>query len=156
MVVRGLSSRLTDRLVGFHAPGTLQAGRCRWFTIVTRLQYVGGARDPELISPDTWTLDQHFLDRPGNAEIQLDLFYDYRHNLAQYPLWQAYFCEHQPPTLVIWGRHDPFFAPAGALAYARDLKDVDVHLINAGHFALEGHVDLYTFLIKRCLKTRLG
>jgi pimeloyl-ACP methyl ester carboxylesterase len=122
----------------------------------TRLQYVAGARDPELISPDTWTLDQHFLDRPGNAEIQLDLFYDYRNNLAQYPLWQAYFREHQPPTLVIWGRNDLFFAPAGAVAYAKDLKDVDVHLINAGHFALEGNVDLYTFLIKRFLKTRLG
>jgi pimeloyl-ACP methyl ester carboxylesterase len=67
----------------------------------TKLQYVAGARDPELISPDTWTLDQHLLDRPGNAEIQLDLFYDYRNNLTQYPLWQAYFREHQPPTLVI-------------------------------------------------------
>jgi pimeloyl-ACP methyl ester carboxylesterase len=122
----------------------------------TKLQYVAGARDPELISPDTWTLDQHLLDRPGNAEIQLDLFYDYRNNLAQYPLWQAYFREHQPPVLVIWGRNDPFFGPAGALAYAKDLKDVDVHLINAGHFALEGNVDLYTFLINRFLKTRLG
>jgi pimeloyl-ACP methyl ester carboxylesterase len=122
----------------------------------TKLQYVAGARDPELISPDTWTLDQHLLDRPGNAEIQLDLFYDYRNNLVQYPLWQAYFREHQPPTLVIWGRNDPFFAPAGALAYVKDLKDVDVHLINAGHFALEGNVDLYTFLIKRFLMTRIG
>jgi pimeloyl-ACP methyl ester carboxylesterase len=110
----------------------------------------------QLISPDTWTLDQHFLDHPGNAEIQLDLFYDYRNNLAQYPLWQAYFREHQPPMLVIWGRNDPFFGPSGALAYAKDLKDVDVHLINAGHFALEGNVDLYTFPIKRFLKTRLG
>lgn len=122
----------------------------------TKLQYVSGARDPESISPDTWMLDQHLLDRPGNAEIQLDLFFDYRNNLAQYQLWQAYFREHQPPTLVIWGRNDPFFAPAGALAYAKDLKDVDVHLINAGHFALEGNVDLYTFLIKRFLMTRVG
>jgi pimeloyl-ACP methyl ester carboxylesterase len=122
----------------------------------TKLQYVAGARDPELISPDTWTLDQHLLDRPGNAEIQLDLFYDYRNNLAQYSRWQAYFREHQPPMLVIWGKNDPFFGPAGALAYTKDLKDVDVHLINAGHFALEGNVDLYTFLIKRFLKTRLG
>jgi pimeloyl-ACP methyl ester carboxylesterase len=122
----------------------------------TKLQYVAGARNPELISPDTWTLDQHLLDRPGNAEIQLDLFYDYRNNLAQYPLWQAYFREHQPPVLVIWGRNDLFFGPAGALAYAKDLKDADVHLINAGHFALEGNVDLYTFLIKRYLRTRLG
>jgi pimeloyl-ACP methyl ester carboxylesterase len=122
----------------------------------TRLQYVAGARDPEMISPDTWTLDQHLLNRPGNAEIQLDLLYDYRNNLTQYPLSQAYLRAHQPPTLVIWGRNDPFFAPAGALAYAKDLKDVDVHLINAGHFALEGNVDLYTFLIKRFLQTRLG
>jgi pimeloyl-ACP methyl ester carboxylesterase len=122
----------------------------------TRLQYDAGARDPALISPDTWTLDQYFLDRPGNAEIQLDLFYDYRNNLTQYPLWHAYFRAHQPPMLAIWGRNDLFFAPAGALAYAKDLKDVDVHLINAGHFALEGNVDLYAFLIERFLKTRLG
>jgi pimeloyl-ACP methyl ester carboxylesterase len=122
----------------------------------TRLQYVAGARDPELLSPDTRTLDQHLLDRPGNAKIQLDLFYDYRNNLAQYLLWQAYFREHQPPMLVVWGRNDPFFGLAGALADAKDLKDADVHLINAGHFALEGSVDLFTFLIKRFLKTQLG
>jgi pimeloyl-ACP methyl ester carboxylesterase len=103
----------------------------------TRFGYLHGAGDPSLISPDSWSHAQAILDRPGNAEIQLDLFYDYRTNLGQYPLWQAYFREHQPPTLVVWGRNDPYFTVAGAEAFRRDLPQAELHLLEAGHFAIE-------------------
>lgn len=82
----------------------------------TRGQYVGGTTDPELIAPDGWTLDQHFLDRPGRQEIQVDLAFDYHTNLALYPRWQAWLREHTPPTLITWGRGDPFFPEPGARA----------------------------------------
>jgi pimeloyl-ACP methyl ester carboxylesterase len=105
----------------------------------TRFQYTHGVPDATLVSPDTWTMDQAFLDRPGNQEIQLDLFYDYRTNLALYPVWQAYFREHQPPMLVVWGKNDQIFVVAGAEAYRRDNPRAEVHLLDAGHFALETH-----------------
>jgi pimeloyl-ACP methyl ester carboxylesterase len=89
------------------------------------------------LSPDTWTLDQAGLDRPGNQAIQLALFRDYRFNLAHYPTFQKYFRTHQPPCLVVWGEHDEIFGPDGARAYARDLPDAEIHLLDAGHFALE-------------------
>src|SRR5262249_5653730 len=92
----------------------------------TRFQYLEGAQDPERIRPDGWSSDQAFLDRPGNDEVQLALFYDYRSNLERYPEWHAYFQEQQPPTLLVWGRHDPFFGVEGARAYARDLPDAEV------------------------------
>lgn len=106
-------------------------------TPVTRWLYTQGVSDPTLVSPDGWTLDQRLLDRPGNQQIQLALFYDYRTNPAQYPEWQAYFRKHQPPTLVVWGKNDPVFAIEGALAFQRDLETVEVHLLDTGHFALE-------------------
>lgn len=104
---------------------------------VTRDQYLGGAGDPDAIAPDGWTLDQHFLDLPGRKQIQLDLAFDYHTNIALYPRWQAWLHQHQPPTLVVWGRGDPFFLEAGAQAYRRDLPDAEVHLFDTGHFALE-------------------
>lgn len=103
----------------------------------TRWQYTEGTRDVTALSPDAWTLDQALLDRPGNAEIQLALFYDYRVNPQRYPAWQAYFREHQPPTLVVWGKNDQIFPPAGAEPYKRDLKRIEFHLLDTGHFALE-------------------
>ena len=113
----------------------------RWLTSLkaTRSQYTGGVADPTLVSPDTWTIDQAFLDRPGNQEIQLDLFYDYRTNVALYPAWQAYFREHQPPLLVVWGKSDQIFVVAGAEAFRRDNPGAEIHLLDAGHFALETH-----------------
>lgn len=89
------------------------------------------------VSPDSWTIDQAGLDRPGNREIQLALFRDYRFNIDRYPGFQEYFRSHQPPTLVAWGEHDEIFGPDGARAYQRDLPEAEVHLLDAGHFALE-------------------
>ncbi|WP_420136601.1 alpha/beta fold hydrolase [Sphingomonas sp.] len=101
-------------------------------------QYGTGA-PPELLSPDGYELDIAYMAREGAEEIQLDLILDYRSNVALYPDFQAYLREHQPPFLAVWGRHDPAFLPAGALAYQRDLPDAEIHLLDAGHFALETH-----------------
>lgn len=111
----------------------------RWLTSLkaTKWQYTHGVPDVTLVSPDTWTLDQALLDRAGNQEIQLDLFYDYRTNIPLYPVWQAYFRKHQPATLVLWGKNDQIFVADGAAPYKRDLNDVELHLLDAGHFALE-------------------
>ena len=106
-----------------------------------RWQYVFGAPDPTLVSPDGSNLDAFFMSRPGADEIQLDLFLDYRTNVALYPKFQAYFREHQPPLLAVWGKNDPFFLPAGAEAYRRDLPKAQVRFLDAGHFALETHHD---------------
>jgi pimeloyl-ACP methyl ester carboxylesterase len=91
----------------------------------------------ERLSPDTWTLDQLALDRPGNREVQLALFRDYRFNVDEYPTFHGYFRAHRPPTLVVWGEHDEIFGPDGATAFRRDLPDAEIHLLDAGHYALE-------------------
>lgn len=114
-------------------------------------QYTQGVRNLHNISPDAWTVDQFFLDRPGNDAIQLELFYNYSTNLARYPEWQAYFRKHQPPTLVVWGKNDPIFIEAGALAYQEDLQNVEVHLLDTGHFALEEDSQTIAELIKKFL-----
>lgn len=103
----------------------------------TQWQYLNGARNPEAISPDNWHVTQRLLDRPGNQEIQLELFYSYGTNPPLYPEWQAYFREHQPKTLIVWGKKDEIFPAAGAWPYLRDLKDVEIHMLDTGHFALE-------------------
>jgi len=103
----------------------------------TRWVYLQGARDSARVSPDAWTVDWHFLERPGNVEIQLDLFYDYRTNVALYPAFQAFFRRYQPPTLIVWGKNDVIFPAEGAEPYKRDLKTVEYHLLDTGHFALE-------------------
>ena len=105
----------------------------------TVFQYTHGAPDPEAISPDARTFDQALLDRPGNDEIQLSLLHDYRTNPPLYPVWQDYLRTQQPPTLIPWGKNDPFFTVAGAQAYLRDLPTAELHLLDAGHFALESH-----------------
>ncbi|TYB49722.1 alpha/beta fold hydrolase [Actinomadura chibensis] len=107
----------------------------------TKWQYTHGvpADRLDLLSPDTWTLDQAYLDRPGNKEIQLQLFWDYQFNLDGYPAFQEYFRAHRPPVLIAWGRNDEIFGAGGARAYARDLPDAEIHLLDAGHFALETH-----------------
>lgn len=108
---------------------------------VTRMQYEGGAREPERIAPEGWLLDQHFLDLPGRKAIQVDLALDYHRNVERYPAWQAWLRQHRPPALIVWGRNDAFFPAAGAEAYLRDLPDAELHLLDTGHFALEEDVD---------------
>lgn len=103
----------------------------------TQLQYLSGVRDKEHINPDAWIVPQVGLDRPGNDDIQVDLFYDYRTNLPLYDSWHQYFRQHQPPTLLVWGKNDPIFGPEGARAFQRDLKNTELRLLNTGHFALE-------------------
>ena len=121
----------------------------------TKFQYQQGARDPNKMNPDAWTHDQYGLDRPGNELIQLDLQANYPTNPAQYSRWHAYLREHQPPTLVVWGEGDPIFGVGGAHAYKRDLKDVEVHLLNTGHFALEEDAAVIAKHIRRFLKAKL-
>ena len=110
-------------------------------------QYGTGA-DPELLSPDGYELDIAYMARPGAEDIQLDLIRDYRTNVALYPDFHAYFRAHRPPLLAAWGRHDPAFIPAGASAYKRDLPAAEVHLLDAGHFALETHAGEIASLIR--------
>jgi pimeloyl-ACP methyl ester carboxylesterase len=103
----------------------------------TRSQYLDGVRDSTRVDPAAWVYDQARLDRPGNVEIQLDLFYDYRTNVDLYPRFQAFFRERQPPTLIVWGKNDRIFPAPGARAYLRDLPNAELHLLDTGHFALE-------------------
>ena len=105
----------------------------------TRFQYTHGVADPSLVSPDGRSLDDHYLARPGAHEAQLDLLLDYATNIALYPDFHAYFRNHQPPLLAVWGKNDPFFLPAGAKAFKRDIPNADVRFFDTGHFALETH-----------------
>ncbi len=104
-----------------------------------RWQYTHGVPDPSRVSPDGMTLDSHYLERSGADEVQLDLMLDYASNVDLYPAFQAYFREHRPPLLAIWGKNDPFFLPPGADAFKRDIPNADVRFIDTGHFALETH-----------------
>ncbi len=106
----------------------------------TRWQYVHGVANPETVAPESYTLDALLLERPGNKEIQLDLFLDYANNLKLYPEFQQFFRDRQVPSLIIWGKNDPFFIPPGAEAYRRDNPNAVVELLDTGHFALETHV----------------
>lgn len=103
----------------------------------TKWQYTNGVRNSETIAPENWLNDQYLLERPGNKDIQLQLFYDYGSNPPLYPKWQAYFRDHQPPTLIVWGKNDYIFPEEGAHPYKRDLKNIEFHLLDTGHFALE-------------------
>jgi pimeloyl-ACP methyl ester carboxylesterase len=107
----------------------------------TRWQYTHGVANPEMIAPESYTLDAALLERPGNKDIQLDLFLDYASNLTLYPVFQKYFSDAKPPLLAIWGKHDPFFIPAGAEAYRRDNPNAVVEFLDTGHFALETHFE---------------
>ena len=103
----------------------------------TKQRHVGNTPHPERINPDTWTDEYAFLSSPGQTQIQLDLFYDYQTNLASYPRWQQWLRDHQPPLLVLWGKYDPSFTVAGAMAYKKDVPGCQVILLDAGHFALD-------------------
>lgn len=104
-------------------------------------QYTHGVPDPTAVAPDGYSLDNHYLARPGADEIQLDLFGDYASNVALYPAFQEYFRTHRPPLLAVWGNDDPFFLVPGAEAFTRDIPDADVRFFDTGHFALETHAD---------------
>jgi pimeloyl-ACP methyl ester carboxylesterase len=116
-------------------------------TTFTKFQYTEGAKDASVVQPESYTLDQALLDRPGNADIQLDIFYDYRKNLDVYPQFQEYFRSSQVPVLAVWGKNDQIFIAPGAVAFNRDLPNAEVHLIDAGHFALETNLDEIAGLI---------
>ena len=122
----------------------------------TKWQYTHGARNVEAISPDNWIVDQSRLDRPGNAEIQLAMFYDYRTNVPLYPKWQQYFRTYQPPTLIVWGKNDPIFPAEGAYPYQRDLEDLEFHLLDTGHFALEEDGQEIADLMRSFLRRRVS
>ena len=116
-----------DALRSFLAPET------------TRFQYTHGVSDPSLVSPDGRSLDDYYLTRPGAHEVQLDLLLDYASNVALYPAFHAHFRNHQPPFLAVWGKNDPFFLPAGAEAFKRDIPGAEIRFFDTGHFALETH-----------------
>ena len=103
----------------------------------TKFHWLVGAKEPEAINPDNWVLDQALLDRPGTQDYQVDLLENYKSNISLYPQWQAAFREHQPKTLIVWGRHDPFFIPPGARAYLGDLPDAKLVWLDSGHFVLD-------------------
>lgn len=127
-------------LEGFHSPDGL-----KW-------QYTHGVQDASKISPDNWHIDLQHLTRPENNDIQLAMFYDYRTNVPLYPKWQKYFREHQPPTLIVWGKNDYIFPADGAYPYKRDLKNLEFHLLDTGHFALEEKGDEIANYILNFLK----
>jgi pimeloyl-ACP methyl ester carboxylesterase len=122
----------------------------------TRWQYLHGVADESLVSPDTWTHDQALLDRPGNDEIQLQLFRDYPKNIEAYPAVQEYFRTSQVPLLAVWGKNDGIFGPDGARAFQRDLPTAEIHLLDSGHFALESQLDTITGYIRGFLGRVLG
>jgi len=117
----------------------------------TRSQYLDGVADRSRVDPSAWVQDQALLDRPGNVEIQLDLFYDYRTNTALYPQFQQFFRERQPPTLIVWGKNDMIFPAEGARAYLKDLPHAELHLLDTGHFALEDQGDQIARLMRAFL-----
>ncbi len=121
----------------------------------TKWQYTHGVRNPEAISPDNWQLDQLFLDRPGNQEIQLALFYSYGSNPPLYPQWQEYLRKYQPPTLITWGKNDYIFPESGAHPYKQDLKNIEFHLLDTGHFALEEEGEAIANYIDNFLDSQL-
>jgi pimeloyl-ACP methyl ester carboxylesterase len=128
-----------DALRAFLAPET------------TVWQYTHGVADPTAVSPDGYSLDNFYLARPGADEVQLDLFGDYKSNVALYPVFQGYFRAHKPPFLAVWGKNDPFFLPAGAAAFRRDIPDAIVSFFDTGHFALETHADEIAAAIRNFL-----
>lgn len=134
-------------------PGAEERVRDLFTLPVTRGQYEGGTTDPTLVDPAGWTLDQHFLDSPGRDQAQTALALDYHSNVEAYPRWQRWLREHRPPTLILWGRNDPFFPEAGAYAYLADLPDAKAHVFETGHFALEETLPVVLPLIDDFLRT---
>jgi len=122
----------------------------------TKWQYVHGVADESVVAPEAYTLDSALLARPGNDEIQLDLFLDYASNVALYPKFQKYFRSHQPSLLAVWGKNDPFFLPPGAGAFKRDNRDAEVRFFDTGHFALETHAEEIAAAVRDFLSRKLA
>ncbi|MGA8758369.1 MAG: alpha/beta fold hydrolase [Stellaceae bacterium] len=137
----GLSDGWTPLRTYWEEPSQANRDALRAFLApeTTIWQYTNGVSDPSVVSPDGYSLDNFYLARPGAVEVQLDLFGDYKSNVALYPAFQAYFHTHKPHFLAAWGKNDPFFLPAGAAAFKRDMPDAVVRFFDTGHFALETH-----------------
>jgi pimeloyl-ACP methyl ester carboxylesterase len=133
------------------SPANRQALRSFLAPETTVWQYTHGVPDPTAVSPDGYSLDNYYLSRPGAHELQLDLFGDYKSNVALYPTFQKYFRTHKPPFLAVWGKNDPFFLPAGAEAFKRDIPDAVVRFFDTGHFALETHAEEIAAAIRKFL-----
>lgn len=147
--MEGVSQAAIDVFMPLWQQGDETGARQMLLADTTRYQYTAGARNPGNLNPDAWTHDQALLDRPGSSERQLALFKDYQSNVASYDAWHEYFRVNQPKTLVAWGKGDPFFTVPGAEAFKRDLKNIEVHLLDSGHFALEEDAVTIASLIKR-------
>ncbi|MVT42854.1 alpha/beta fold hydrolase [Chitinophaga oryziterrae] len=147
----GLGQALEPLVTYIQKPDVEQEKAARFFltSAATKWLYLNGANDETRISPDSYITDQYYLDRAGNDEIQLALFRDYGSNLALYDEWHKYFKEHQPKTLVVWGKNDPMFIAPGGNAYRKDLPEAEIIQIDGGHFLLEEHHGLVADLISR-------
>ena len=148
--VEGLSDGWNPIRAYWEDPSTRNREALRSFLTpeATIWQYTHGVSDATRVAPDGYSLDNYYLTRPGMADIQLDLFGDYKNNVELYPTFQQYFRTHRPPLLAIWGKNDPFFLPAGAEAYRRDIPDAQVTFLDTGHFALETHAQEIAVAIK--------
>lgn len=124
--------------------------------VATEQRHTLGSSHPERYNPDTWTDEFAYLSRPGQREIQAELLYDYRTNVASYPAWQAWLRQHRPPTLVVWGRNDPSFIADGGDAFRRDLPDAEIHQLDAGHFALDEQNDEIARLVLEFMGRQVG
>lgn len=153
----GLSDGWNPIRAYWENPSEQNRGNLRTFLQAgtTQFQYTHGESNASLIAPETYTLDQHFLDRPGSDEIQLALFGDYKANVVLYPRFQEYLRTCRPPTLAVWGKNDPFFLPKGAEAFRRDVPDAEIHFVDAGHFPLETHLDEVARIIRAFLARTL-
>jgi pimeloyl-ACP methyl ester carboxylesterase len=118
--------------------------------------YLHGHKRPELISPDNWNMDAHFMGRPHAKRVQLDFFYDYRKNVELYPQWQAFLRNRQPKTIIFWGQNDIFFTPEGGDAYLRDLPNADLHKLDSGHFAVEDSLDYIAANMRRFYREQVA
>jgi pimeloyl-ACP methyl ester carboxylesterase len=156
--IEGLSQGWNPIQKYWQEPNGANRGALRDFLTpeATKWQYTHGAPAARMIAPEAYQLDAALLARPGNDEIQLDLFLDYASNVALYPQFQKYLRDRQPPLLAVWGRNDPFFLPAGADAFARDVRDAEVRFYDTGHFALETHVDEIADAIRDFLNRKLA
>jgi len=154
----GLSEGWTPIKAYWQDPSPANRAALRFFLSLetTRWQYVHGAPDETQVAPEAYWLDTALMARPGNDEIQLDLFGDYAGNVALYPRFQDYFRQHRPPLLAVWGRNDPFFIPPGAEAFRRDNPNAEVHLLDTGHFALETHAAEIAGLMRDFLARTIG
>lgn len=139
--IEGLGEILKPLIAYVQDPNAETEKVARFFLTIdaTKAQYLSGAENPGKIAPDSYSLDQYYLDRKGNDAIQLALFRDYGSNIVLYEKWQQYFAQYKPPMLIIWGKNDQFFNASGAMAYKKDSPNAEIHLLNGGHFVLEEH-----------------